>query len=126
MADELQHCWSLVFLHFVFFLLGNFIPFLLLRNNNDLYLGETKEVTMQKGEECSWLYCEGWGVSLGGAEPGENWAGERGTAPGSLGFGGEGPSCCCCRSPARPLVPRGSLCLWEQPLNRDLIGTLPH
>lgn len=49
--------WSLGFPPFVFS--GNFLPFLLLRNNNDQYLRETKEVTTGKRQSCSWLHCGG-------------------------------------------------------------------
>lgn len=38
---------------FCFLSLTEFCPILLLRNNNNQYLRETKEVTTEKGEECS-------------------------------------------------------------------------
>lgn len=40
------------------FLLGNLLPFLLLRNDNDQYLRDTTAVTTEEGQESSWPYCE--------------------------------------------------------------------
>lgn len=117
-----------------------------LRNHNNWYLGDTRGVSMGRVQlsTLNWGVTFGgaetsWGVSLGGAETTRTGLGEKGWHSSWLSCSphlrggrvklllGEGIHCCH-QSPALPcfLLSWLSVCSCEQPLNRDLIGTLPH